>query len=91
MTTTVNVSPKGRVELPEGFRKRKGIKPGSALRITEIGNGLYVTPLSDPTEKELHKVIATAGTLSRPQTPEQEEMVKDAIAEYRKANRRKRG
>ena len=85
MTTTVNVSQGGQVELPEGFRKRRKIKPGTALRITEV------TPLSEPTEKELHKVIAAAGSLNRSQTAEEEEMVQTAIAEHRKAARRKRG
>jgi bifunctional DNA-binding transcriptional regulator/antitoxin component of YhaV-PrlF toxin-antitoxin module len=91
MTTTVNVSQKGQVELPEGFRKRRKIKPGTALRVTEIGNGLYVTPLLEPTEKELQKVIAAAGSLTHSQTPEEEEMVQIAIAEHRKSARRKRG
>jgi len=91
MTTTVNVSQGGQVELPEGFRKRRKIKPGTALRITEVGNGLYVTPLSEPTEKDLHKVIAAAGSLIRSQSAEEEEMVQTAIAEHRKAARRKRG
>jgi bifunctional DNA-binding transcriptional regulator/antitoxin component of YhaV-PrlF toxin-antitoxin module len=91
MTTTVNVSQGGQVELPEGFRKRRKIKPGTALRITEVGNGLYVTPLSEPTEKELHKVIAAAGSLNRSHTTEEQKMVQTAIAEHRKAARRKRG
>jgi bifunctional DNA-binding transcriptional regulator/antitoxin component of YhaV-PrlF toxin-antitoxin module len=91
MTTTVNVSQKGQVELPESFRKRRKIKPGMALRVTEVGNGLYVTPLSEPTEQELQKVITAAGSLIHSQTPEEEEMVQKAIAEHRKSARRKRG
>ena len=90
MTTTVNVLQKGQVELPPEFRKRNKIKPGTALRVTEVGDGLYVTPLPEPTEKELREVIATAGSLIRPQTRAEEEMVQDVIAGYREEKRRKR-
>jgi bifunctional DNA-binding transcriptional regulator/antitoxin component of YhaV-PrlF toxin-antitoxin module len=89
MTTTINVSPKRQVELPKDFCERKRIKPGTALRVTEVGDGLYVTPLPEPTEKELREVIAVAGSLTRRQTAEEEEMVQQVIAEYR-AGRRKR-
>jgi bifunctional DNA-binding transcriptional regulator/antitoxin component of YhaV-PrlF toxin-antitoxin module len=91
MTTTVNVLPKGKVELPEGFRRRKNIKEGTALRVTEVGEGLYVTALQEPTEEELEAVIAAAGSLSRRQNAQEEEMVNRSIADYRKAKRRKRG
>ena len=57
--------------------------------MTEIGDGLYVTPVPEPTERELREVIAAAGSLSRKQTPEDEEMVRTAIAEYREEQRRK--
>ena len=90
MTTTVSVSQKGQMELPEEFRKRKNIKPGTVLRVTEIGEGLYVTPLAEPTEKELRDVIAAAGSLRRRETPEDEELVQRIIAEYRDEKRRKR-
>jgi bifunctional DNA-binding transcriptional regulator/antitoxin component of YhaV-PrlF toxin-antitoxin module len=91
MTTTVNVLPKGQMELPEEFRRRKRIKEGTVLRVTEVGEGLYVTPVHEPTEKELREVIATAGSLSRRQNMEEEEMVDRIIGEYRKEKRRKRG
>ena len=90
MTTTVSVSRDGAVELPEGFLKRKKIKPGAALRVTEVGDGLYVTPLPEPTEKELREVIAAAGSLTRVQTPKEEEMVEEVITAYREEKRRKR-
>ena len=90
MTTTINVSPKRQVELPKDFCERKKIKPGTALRVTEVGNGLYVTPLPEPTEKELREVIAAAGSLTRQQTPEDEEMVQQVIADYRAARRKRR-
>lgn len=90
MTTTVNVSPKRQVELPKDFCERKKIKPGTALRVTEVGEGLYVTPLSEPTEKELRQVIAAAGSLTRRQTREEAEMVQRTIADYRAGKRKRR-
>ena len=90
MTTTVNVSHDGQVELPPEFRKRNKIKPGTALRVTEVGAGLYVTPIAEPTERELREVVAAAGSLTRCQTCAEEEMVQNAIAEYRQQKRRKR-
>ena len=91
MTTTVNVSQKGQMELPEEFCKRKKIKAGTALRVTEVGDGLYVAPVPEPTEKELKEVIAVAGSLTRRQTPDDEQMVESVIAEYRNRRRRKKG
>ena len=90
MTTTINVLAKRQVELPKDFCERKKIKPGTALRMTEVGDGLYVTPLPEPTEKELREVIAAAGSLTRRQTPEEEEMVQQVIANYRAEKRKRR-
>jgi bifunctional DNA-binding transcriptional regulator/antitoxin component of YhaV-PrlF toxin-antitoxin module len=90
MTTTINVSAEGQVELPADFCRRKKIKPGTALRVTEVGEGVYVTPLPEPSEKELREVIAAAGSLTRRQTPADEAMVQEAIAGYRAKKRRKR-
>lgn len=90
MTTTVSVLPKGQMDLPEQFRKRKKIKTGTALRVTEVGDGLYVTPLPEPTEKELQEVIAAAGSLTRRETPDDEAMVQEVIADYRHEKRRKK-
>ena len=90
MTTTVNVSPKGQMDLPEEFRKRRKIRPGAALRVTEVGDGLFVTPLPEPSEKELREVIAAAGSLTRRQTAEEEEMVQQVIADYRAGKRKRR-
>ena len=91
MTTTVNVSQKGQMELPEEFCKRKKIKAGTALRVTEVGDGLYIAPVPEPTEKELKEVIAIAGSLTRRQTSDDEQMVESVIAEYRNQKRRKKG
>ncbi len=87
MTTTISVSTKRQVVLPKTFCERKKIKPGTALRVTEVGNGLYVTPIAEPTEKELKEVIASAGSLARRQTPEEEDMVRGVIREYRREKR----
>ena len=91
MTTTISVSQKGLVELPEDFCKRKKIGPGTALRVTEVGDGVYVTPVPEPTEKELKEVIAAAGSLTRRQSLVDEEMVHQVIVEYRAEKRRKQG
>ena len=90
MTTTISVSQKGQLELPQEFCRRKKIKPGTALRVTEVANGLYVTPVPEPSETELREVVAAAGSLTRRQTPEDEEMLRHLIAEYREDKRRRR-
>ena len=90
MTTTVNVSPKRQVELPKDFCERKKIKPGTALRVTELGDELYVATLPEPTEKELRGVIAAAGSFTRRQTAAEEEMVEQVIADFRAEKRKRR-
>jgi AbrB family looped-hinge helix DNA binding protein len=90
MTTTISVTTKRQVVLPKNFCERKKIKPGSALRVTEVGEGLYVTPISDPTEEELKKVLANAGSLRREQTAEEQKMVEQVIQEYRQEKRRRK-
>jgi hypothetical protein len=51
--------------------------------VTEVGDGLYVTPIVEPTEKELKEVIAKAGSLSRAQTREEEDAVQEAVKKFR--------
>jgi len=89
MTTTISVTTKRQVVLPKKFCERKKIRPGTSLRVTEIGEGLYVTPIAEPTEEELREVLASAGSLTRRQTPKEEEMVQHAIRDYRKKKRRR--
>jgi AbrB family looped-hinge helix DNA binding protein len=91
MTTTISVTTKRQVVLPKRFCERKKIKPGTALRVTEVGDGLYVTPIAEPTEQELKEVIARAGSLRRRQTPDEEELVQDVIAECRAEKRPRKG
>ena len=90
MTTTINVSTKRQVVLPKRFCERKKIKPGTALRVTEVGEGLYVTPVSEPTEQELKEVLASARSLMRKQTHEEDQVVQQIIQEYRREKRRAR-
>jgi len=87
MTTTISVSTKRQVVLPKSFCDRKKIKPGTALRVTEVADGLYVTPIAQPTEQELKEVIARAGSLRRQQTPAEEGLVSQVIADYRAEKR----
>ena len=89
MTTTIHVSDKGQVELPKSFRQRKKIKPGTPVRVTEVGEGLYITTIPEPTERELSEVIAAAGSLTRRQTEAEEKLVQDTIRAYRVERRAK--
>jgi len=90
MTTTISVTTKRQVVLPKKFCERKKIGPGTSLRVTEVGEGLYVTPIAEPTEKELQEILTSAGSLARRQTAEEERMVEDVIEQYRKEKRRRR-
>jgi AbrB family looped-hinge helix DNA binding protein len=90
MTTTISVSTKRQVVLPKTFCDRKRIKPGTALRVTEVGDGLYVTPIPEPSEHELKSVMAEAGSLTRRQTSDEEAMVEEMIGEYRAQKPRRR-
>jgi len=90
MTTTVSVLTKRQVELPKDYCDRKRIRPGTALRVTEVSGGLFVTPLAEPTERELKEVIAAAGSLTRRQSAEEEATVKQVIAAYRGERRGKK-
>jgi bifunctional DNA-binding transcriptional regulator/antitoxin component of YhaV-PrlF toxin-antitoxin module len=87
MTTTISVTSKGQLALPKRFCERKKIKPGVILRVTEVGEGLYVTLLPEPSEQELKEVIEAAGSLTRKQTVEEEAMVEEVIREVRAERR----
>ena len=90
MTTTVNVRGKRQLLLPEGFCHRKKIRSGSAVRVTEVGDGLYVTPVPEPTEAELKQVMAAAGSLLQPQDAEGERLVQATVKRYRAEQRARR-
>ncbi len=87
MTTTISVTARGQLALPKDFCQRKRIKPGMALRVTEVGGGLYVTPIPEPTEEELKEVLGAAGSLTRRPTAAEEAMVQQVIEEYRAEKR----
>ena len=88
MTTTISVTAAGQLVLPKKFCQRKKIKPGTSVRVTEVGDGFYVTPVPEPSERELASVLAAAGSLMRPQTDEEGEMVQAVVAGYRAEKRR---
>ncbi len=88
MTTLVSVTPKGHLELPASLRKRRGIAPGMMLRVTEVGEGLYVTRDMRPSEEDLQAVLSAAGSLTQRQTAADEAEVRQLIATYRKVKRR---
>jgi bifunctional DNA-binding transcriptional regulator/antitoxin component of YhaV-PrlF toxin-antitoxin module len=90
MTTTVNVRAQRQLFLPEEFCRRKKIKPGTAVRVTEVGDGLYVTPVPEPTEAELKQVMAAAGSLLQPQDAAGERLVAATIKRYRAEQRGRR-
>jgi bifunctional DNA-binding transcriptional regulator/antitoxin component of YhaV-PrlF toxin-antitoxin module len=90
MTTTMTVTVKRQVVLPKLMCERKRITPGTALRITEVGDGFYVTPVPEPTEAELAAVFKAldAGRGPRTLTPENEARIQQDIEEYRARRRR---
>ena len=61
MITTITVTRKRQLVLPKELCERAHIAPGSELRVAKVGRGLYFSPLSPPTEKELKEVIRAAG------------------------------
>ena len=90
MTTTISVTTKRQVVLPKAFCDRKRIRPGTALRVTEVAGGLYVTPIAEPTERELREVIKCAGSLRRQQSPAEETHIQELIAQHRVERRFRR-
>ena len=57
MTTTISLTSKRQCVLPKDFCERKGLKPNSPLRVTEIGEGLYITPVPEPSMAEFEEVV----------------------------------
>ena len=76
---------KRQVVLPKGMCERKRIRPGTSLRITEVGDGFYVTPVPEPTEAELVAVFQALdkGRRTRPMTAADEIQIQDDIIKYR--------
>lgn len=91
MTTTITVTTKRQVVLPKAMCERKKIRPGTSLRISEVGAGFYVTPVPEPSEAELAAVfkMLDEGRRTRPITAEDEAHIDEEIRKYR-AQRRSR-
>jgi hypothetical protein len=61
------------------------------LRITEVGNGFYVTPVPEPTEAELAAVFRALdqGRTPRPITAEDDARIQAAIKKHRAQQQRR--
>ncbi len=92
MTTTITVTTKRQVVLPKSMCERKRIRPGTSLRITEVGEGFYVTPVPEPTEAELAAVFEALdrGRHARPITSKDEAVIQDEITKDRAERRRRK-
>jgi bifunctional DNA-binding transcriptional regulator/antitoxin component of YhaV-PrlF toxin-antitoxin module len=89
VTTTISVTTKRQVVLPKAMCERKRIRPGTSLRITEVGEGLYVTPVPEPSEVELAAVfkVIDQGHKTRPMTAEDAARIQEEIKKYRAERR----
>jgi bifunctional DNA-binding transcriptional regulator/antitoxin component of YhaV-PrlF toxin-antitoxin module len=92
VTTTITVTTKRQVVLPKSMCERKRIRPGTSLRITEVGKGFYVTPVPEPTEAELAAVFKALdeGRRTKPISAQDEAQIQDEIKKYRVEQRRRR-
>jgi len=77
--------------LPEGFRKSRGIKPGTELRVTGAGESILLTPMHPPTAQELNAVMEAAGGPGRAETAKSRKQVEAAIARVRARARKAQG
>jgi len=91
VTTTITVTTKRQVVLPKAMCERKRIRPGTSLRITEVGEGFYVTPVPEPTEAELAAVFKALdeGRKTRRMTVEDEAHIQEEIMKHRAERRRR--
>ncbi len=89
MTTTITVTTKRQVVLPKAMCERKRIRPGTSLRITEVGDGFYVTPVPEPSEAELAAVFEALdkGRPKRRISADDEAYIQDEIKKYRAERR----
>jgi AbrB family looped-hinge helix DNA binding protein len=92
VTTTITVTAKRQVVLPKGMCERRSIRPGTSLRITEVGDGFYVAPVPEPTAAELAAVLKALdqGRRGRSITAADEARIREAVRRYRLENRRRR-
>ena len=89
MTTTITVTTKRQVVLPKAMCDRKSIRPGTSLRITEVGEGFYVTPVPEPTEAGLAAVLRALdkGRRTRAITVEDDARIQSEIRKCRAERR----
>jgi len=89
---TITVTTKRQVVLPKSMCERKRIRPGTSLRITEVGEGFYVTPVPEPSEAELAAVFKALdeGRRTKSISAEDEAQIQDKIKKYRTEQRRRR-
>ncbi len=92
MTKTITVSSKRQVVLPKAMCERRQIRPGSSLRITELGDGFYITPVPEPTPDELLAVLKELdrGRRARRMSIADERKIQDEIKKYRAERRRRK-
>ena len=92
VTTTITVTTKRQVVLPKAMCERKKIRPGTSLRISEVGDGFYVTPVPEPTEAELAAVFKAldTGRRTRRITVEDEAYIQEEIKKHRAEPRRRK-
>ena len=91
MSMTVNVSRRRQVSLPRHYCEEKRIQPGTAVRVTPVANGLYLTPIPPPSEQELHAVFKAAGGPGPKRiTPEEERIMAETIHSVRTRRSRER-
>ena len=83
MTTTIKVSADGRMTLPEALCRDRKLSAGTALRVTEAGESILLTPVYPPTEQELAAVIAAAGGPGPGETAKTRKQVEAAIERVR--------
>ncbi|HET7624777.1 MAG TPA: AbrB/MazE/SpoVT family DNA-binding domain-containing protein [Verrucomicrobiae bacterium] len=65
MTTTIALTSKNQCTIPKAFVEAAGLKPETQLRVTQVGKGLYITPIPEPTEREFRAVLKLADTGKR--------------------------
>jgi AbrB family looped-hinge helix DNA binding protein len=90
MTTTITVTTKRQVVLPKAICERRNIKPGTSLRISEVGNGFYITPVPEPSAAELASVfrLLDGRRHARPITAQDEAFIQEEIKKHRAVKRR---
>ena len=91
MTTTISLTSKRQCVLPKNFCERKGLKPHSSLRVTEIGEGLYITPIPEPTVAEFEKVTRLSGGPPTKRFTKKDEQMVLRIIKKNRAEKNRRG